>query len=511
MIQLWRSRRLLGKEHAALDPTMRAFRDAAAEAQKSRLPQMAAALSYRTIFGLIPVLVVALVLVKAFTGPDEQAQLLKDATRFAGLHKIFVQSGPGEFSAGGRPSVESTPPAEDPATLVGPPIPPDLAERLAADAPELDAWVNALVVRAQSNIHLGAVGMVGFATLVYAALGMLVEIERAFNQIFRVPRGRSWVRRVTNYWTLLTLGTIGLAATFYVGAKFQDWAGRLVEARGWEIGSGALTAAILGFAVTVAISTLLLTVVYETVPNTKVRPLPALAGAIIAAVLWEAGKWGFAEYLKYSNSYARLYGSLALVPLFLFWVYVTWFIVLFGLAVTYQLQYGLKNRVAQPLSESGPSMVDPSASVVVMGALARAFQTGRTRTAAELAADTQLSEGVVAMVLGAMSERGLAHRVDRSDQPDAAPAYALARPPDAIPADRVMEIGFDLAGISAPTPAGVSGRTQVRDHFRKALIDAAKGQTLASLIGLPAGSGQPANTPETAGPAVAAKTPAAAT
>ncbi|HWQ28598.1 MAG TPA: YhjD/YihY/BrkB family envelope integrity protein, partial [Dehalococcoidia bacterium] len=143
------------------------------------------------------------------------------------------------------------------------------------------------------------------------------------------PAGRSWARRITQYWTLLTLGTILLFTTFYVGEKFKSWAADVGESTGL-MGRGPVALAVIGYSVTVVISTLLLLLAYLTVPNTKVRWRPALVGAFVAAVLWEAGKWGFTQYLRYSAAYERIYGSIALIPLFLLWVYLTWLIVLLG-------------------------------------------------------------------------------------------------------------------------------------------------------------------------------------
>ena len=55
---------------------------------RTRLPQMAAALSYRTIFGLIPALVVGLVVLKAFATTDDITQILERALNYTGISQI---------------------------------------------------------------------------------------------------------------------------------------------------------------------------------------------------------------------------------------------------------------------------------------------------------------------------------------------------------------------------------------------------------------------------------------
>ena len=68
------------------------------------------------------------------------------------------------------------------------------------------------------------------------------------------------------------------------------------------------------------------------------RSRAAVVGSLVGALLWEAAKLGFQIYVVTAVPYSAIYGSLGLIPLFLFWIYVTWLIVLFGLILTYTLQ-----------------------------------------------------------------------------------------------------------------------------------------------------------------------------
>ena len=455
-----------GTSGAMADPAVRALRDAATDAQRSRLPQMAAALSYRTIFGLIPILVVALVLVRAYTTKTDRDAIIAKGLEYAGVSAITI----------------AEPAGSSPADFVGPPKPEEVALEAAKTALRendlnLPQIIRGTIEKAESTVSFQAIGWIGFATLLYAAIAMLVEIELAFNQVFRVPRGRSWLRRVVNYWTLLTLGGIGLIATFYVGIQFQTWATRLAETRGWSPGSGTLTVQLIGYAVTVFISTAMLTLLYESIPNTRVKPVPALVGAFIAALLWEAGKFGFGQYLAYTSGYAKLYGSLALIPLFLLWVYYTWLIVLFGLEVTYQLQHGRLKTRPQPLSDSGPVVVEPTGGLLVLAAMTRAMTAGTPQSVPALTLTTGLAEPAVSLVVSRFCERGLLHRVENPGRQDSAePLYTLARTPGSIRIAEVLTIGFELAG------GPESNQTVIK--LRKAQIDAAGAETLADAAGL---------------------------
>lgn len=454
-----------GAPTPGLDPTVRLLRGAAMDAQRSRLPQMAAALSYRTIFGLVPMLAVGLWILHRMVTPEELKDYIGRAIDALGLSSIVVDTHRGDD------------------VLIGPPMPPmtPAPEGTAESVDSLQRWITELVARI-NNISFSAIGIAGIVMLIYAAISMIVEIERAFNQIFRVPRGRSWVRRVVNYWTLITLGSIGLVATFGIQRQFgefiREWTGGNVG-----IGSGAITLQIVGFATQWLISTAVLLLLYTAVPNTKVRFLPALYGAMLAAATFEASKFGFAQYVEFSAGlkFSRLYGSLALIPLFLLWVYFSWLIVLFGVQLTYRIQHGAARTRAQPIMEMSPTLVEPTAALLVMSSIARAFAAGRTLDAPAIARQTRLADPVVRLVLGTLCERGLLHRVDDHGAGNGAPpgeagecAYALARPPSTIRIGELLAVGFQLAGGDPDDP--------VLAKLRQAQVTAAGDETLADAL-----------------------------
>lgn len=448
------------------DPAITTMRSAAADAQKSRLPQMAAALAYRTIFGLIPVLVVALAAVTYFASKDDVRTVVEMSLEYSGLSAIAVKpeqvGPPAPATEGAELSEDLSGRHESPAAAGGTPA-------------AVDQWITKLI-NDISSVSLKAIGLAGAVMLIYAAMAMLVEVERAFNQIYRVPRGRSWVRRIMQYWTLLTLGPIALIATFWVGQKFMGEARNLASQGGIELGSGTVTMTAIGYASTVAISTTFFFIAYISVPNTKVRLRPAIVGALAAALLWEAGKWGFTQYLSYFGGTAKLYGALALLPLFLLWVYFTWLIVLFGLQIAYELQHGRAKTRAQPISDIGPTMVDPAAAIVVLSAIARGFEAGKTLDAPTIAKGIRMQEPVVRLVVSRLAERGLLHRID-GEADDAEPSYTLARSPGTIRVAEVLELGYELAGSTEPDDA--------IQRLHRVQIETVGDQTLASIAAPP--------------------------
>jgi membrane protein len=446
----------------------------------SRLPQMAAALSYRTIFGLIPVIVVGLVTVAAFATKEDIRKIVSSGLEYAGLTQIVLDPD--------RVTAEPKGVSIAAGSLGFPMDEEEAAARIRTQAvidgtgsPRLDEWITVLVEKV-SSIPYSQISVIGILTLIYAAISMFIEVEHSFNQIYRVPDGRSFMRRVVIYWTMLTLGSLGLIATFFVG----EWVKSHVRAI-----SGA-DGVLVGYLVTIPISTAILLVAYTAIPNTRVKLLSALGGAFIAAVMFEAGKLGFSEYIKYSAGYAKLYGSLALIPLFMMWVYVTWLIVLAGLQLTYKLQHGLLYEPVNSPVTVGPIVVDPGTSAAVLGAAAARFRDGAGITTADVSKETGLSELAAEILTERLVTRGFLHRVATPGNTagtgsgalvggQETPVYVLARPPEAICMADVLKAGFELADESAEH-RGAAGTNPVQREFRLAQVEAAAGKTLASMI-----------------------------
>jgi hypothetical protein len=211
-------------------------------------------------------MVVALIALKFFTTESDLADAINRGMQYSGLSQIAVSDAPANMG----------------------PFPEGAGPVQASGAQRLDLWIKQLVARV-SDFKFGAVGVVGVVALLYAAISMMVEVERAFNQILCVPVGRSWMRRVLNYWFLLTVGPAALFATFFIGQKFTA----IVETSLAHTGVfGKILFTLVGYLSTASISTVLFLALYLAIPNTRVKFGAALTGAFLAALLWEAGKWG---------------------------------------------------------------------------------------------------------------------------------------------------------------------------------------------------------------------------
>ena len=409
--------------------------------QEDRAPQMAAALAFRTLFGLAPVLVMGMILVKSVRGSRAILQSLHELCVAAGLDKIHVVP-TSQFEAK-----------------------PD------GSAITLAEWLENLAGQL-ANMNLSAIGWVGLAVIIYAAIGLMVTIENSFNIIYRAPGGRPWVRRVPMYWFILTVSPVLFGLASYVNNQFTDWVAS-VDTWQWLL----FTAQVLW---SFGLVWLFMFAVYSLVPNTHVSLRPAFVGAFVAAVLLMAGKHTLGAYLGSAFSINQLYGSLGLVPLFMFWVYLMWAGVLFGLQVSATLQM-LDGRSLDEVDhrQTRTGMIDPAAVLTIMEVAAERFVEGRPATSPQLADITSLPEPTIVRIVQRLVQDGWLHRVE-----DRETAFSLAKPPEQIDANELMDLGFRMVD------EGGSGRSSALvQRLRDAQQTAASGISLAALIdGLPASS-----------------------
>ena len=169
--------------------------------------------------------------------------------------------------------------------------------------------------------------VVGVAFLAGTAITLMYTIERTFNSIWRVRKARHAGRRFVMYVAILTIGPVliglSLSITSYV----------VSVSLGLTAGVPGASDAILWIAplmLTVAAFALL----YFAVPGTAVEPIHALVGGMVAGVLFELMKRGFAFYVSQVPTYAMVYGAFATVPLFLLWIYLSWVVTVLGAVVT---------------------------------------------------------------------------------------------------------------------------------------------------------------------------------
>jgi membrane protein len=166
----------------------------------------------------------------------------------------------------------------------------------------------------------------GIVFLFVTSIMLLLTIDRAFNDIFRVKRARPIVQRVLVYWTLITVGPVLIGASLSLTSWLVGQAVGLV--RGLP-GAGIVLLSV----VPVLLTSIALSLLYIAMPNRRIRLGDAVLGGFLAGVVFEVTKRGFAFYVAQFPTYTLVYGAFATVPIFLLWIYVSWLVVVFGAIV----------------------------------------------------------------------------------------------------------------------------------------------------------------------------------
>lgn len=437
------------------------------ELWNDRATDMAAALTYRTIFSLVPVAVLSMLAFRVFMSDADVEDVKKWAKEgvydFLGWSAVALPL-PGED----HPPIDAPPPGGGRARL--PEI--EQAELQASLEQKIDELIDTT-----GKLSFGSIGVLGTLLFIWAAVALLVSIEDSFNVIYACPSRRSWYARITNYWSVLTLGPVLMFAVLFTAYRLVAWG--LQE----QVFGGA-TRTLLSAAEVVAglaATWLLLLLMYRWMPNGQVALRPALIGSFVAAVLFEAGKSAFAWYVKTALPYSALYGSLALIPLFLFWLYVTWLVILFGLELSYTLQALGHGKFDEWEHEAARDRhaCDPQWLVPLLARVAEGFLDGKLVSDDELSRDLGLPHRTVSVLGQHLTRARMVHRVVGAQANDT--GYTLARPPEAIRVRDILDLGQRISQRQRVTHRDDAGWRYV-DRLLEAQRHAVDGDTLADVL-----------------------------
>lgn len=259
-------------------------------ARKERLPQIAGSLTFTTVLSVVPFLAVCFALF----------------TRYPSFFRHF------------REAIETL--------LLENLLPADIAQPV-------------LRYLHQFSVNAGGLTWVGAVALLGTALALLLTVENALNQIWGVKRNRPVLKRLGLYLVMLAIGppVLGLSlwATSWLLGISAGWLDALPASARFVLHLGpALLAAVA------------LSLLFRFVPHTRVGWLQAIVGGVLASAAFELGKRGFAAYVLKLPTYKTLYGTFALLPIFLVWVYLSWLVTLAAALVAANLPRAPRRRSA---------------------------------------------------------------------------------------------------------------------------------------------------------------------
>jgi membrane protein len=265
-------------------------------------------------------------------------------------------------------------------------------------------WFRAFADSAAQTTAIGVAGIAATGVL------LLVTVEDQLNLIWRVTSPRPWVQRVLAYWTLITLGplligiSLSLSTYLEIAARQVGIAQEAVAwfASSWLHGLARVVPAVLEFVT--------LTLLYCLIPNCAVRWRDGALGAAIATVAIEILKIGFTIYISAASFYQTVYGALAIIPIFLLWMYISWMAVLLGAVVAAALPNW---RIDERVGAIPSGGVRLGFTLALIAALARAHRHGAAKSTPALAAELGVATTVIDEHMKPLADAGfVAHTQD---------------------------------------------------------------------------------------------------
>jgi len=212
----------------------------------------------------------------------------------------------------------------------------ELTDKLSS-TPEIIDQVWTFSQRLLENTKGGLIAGVGLIILFYTVMRTLGNVESAFNDIWKVKKPRTWVRRFTDYLSVMLIAPIFLiassSATVFISTQLKT----LSEKQEFLQAFTPFIYDLLKLTPYLLIISLF-TLMYIIIPNTKVNKKGAIIAGALAGTAYQVTQFFYIRFQINVSSYNAIYGSFAALPLFLFWMRISWLIVLFGAEIAYAVE-----------------------------------------------------------------------------------------------------------------------------------------------------------------------------
>jgi membrane protein len=417
---------------------------------EDQCPLHAASLTFSTLMSIVPVLAVSLALASGFGAGNNFEVWCR-----AKAHEALIESGSGTNATVG---VMAPSAATGSGAIEGDVPGAELSRRMDKMLEQIFDSVR--------NVSFAKLGGVGLLILVWSVVQVLGRVESSFNMVWGVAVGRPIHRKVLDYLSVLILVPIlAIAASSLPAAsaisKFLDPS---ISAHL----TGILGSVRMQGVIVVGIATLAFAFMIMFMPYTRVKMYAGLGGGFVAAILFIVWMQLCIAVQIGVGRYSSIYGTFAAVPIVLFWVYVSWQIILLGAEVAFALQNVSTYRMEMQAHSASTRARFVLALSVIRGAARAMLENEPAFEVAAFAKEKAVSVRLINHVLKELIDAGLL--AELSERPG---YFVLLKSPDSIKVRDVFNIvfgsGTDMGNL------GLSAGGTVGDMLHKtdAGLDAA--------------------------------------
>lgn len=321
-----------------------------------------------------------------------------------------------------------------------------------------------------NNVRGGVLGPISLAFLIYTVISTIQKVEESFNFVWQVEKPRSWARRFSEYLSVMVMAPVFIVALIALLHSSTVENITQLSPVAWFVQHTRQ----LGTFLLVSIA---LTFLYRFIPNTFVRFKAALIGGLIGGALWTAGGNLFAHFVAtFSQTTVLIYTGFAIVILALFWIYLSWVILLLGAQISFYVQHPQSLR-------SGHRQVQLTAALQerlglsVMYLIARDYQKGTPHwTLNDLADHFNVPAASLKPVIAMLES----HELLASTETE---RYLPGRDPNQIALTEIFDVlRNDMRNVHIPKVRGAAAAERIAEQANLAMRASLQDKTLSELV-----------------------------
>lgn len=180
----------------------------------------------------------------------------------------------------------------------------------------------------------GLIAGIGLVILFWTIMKVFGNIEMAFNDIWNITKPRNFVRKFSDYLSMMLISPVLIITASSVNVFITTQLGTMED----RIALLGYISPLIYFFMKLlpyVLIWVLFSFIYIIMPNTRVNVRSGIIAGVIAGSIFQVTQWAYIHFQVGVSSYGAIYGSFAALPLFLVWMQISWLIVLFGAEISY--------------------------------------------------------------------------------------------------------------------------------------------------------------------------------
>ncbi|MCM1400814.1 MAG: YihY/virulence factor BrkB family protein [Bacteroides sp.] len=267
-------------------------------------------------------------------------------------------------------------------------------------------FVDSYLSEASGGVFVG----VGIIFLLWTLISLLSCVEDCFNTIWQVIKGRQFWRKVTDYLAIFIVLPVLMICASGLSLFMTTSLKTLLP---FSFIDSALS--VLFDCLSVVLSCLFFAGSYMLIPNTKVKPVPALISGAIVGTAFQILQWVFVSGQMYVAKYNAIYGSFSFLPLMLIWLQLVWLFTLIGGVMCYASQNISEFNFSDKIKKISTSYM-LQITLMVMGIISNRFVKGeKPMSAAEISLNYNIPINLMKPIVIKLHEAGLINYLHSAD------------------------------------------------------------------------------------------------